>query len=228
MTRQDNEQTVRKFFDEAKPRIIRLARELVEDAEDVVEDASELFNAMIPDMVYVDDPHKQMANSVFACSVQLALYLALQKRGVDVHDFGRVMLERMANAPAEPDERPKQDSASRRRAFQQFIDAGEASQREPRPGEFVFEAFPGERPGEWGMNIKSCAICHQFSKYDAMDLVPYMCATDDVQSDREGQGLRRHGTIALGAHQCDFRYARGGEPLRVAEQYPDRIRVVQK
>ncbi len=78
------------------------------------------------------------------------------------------------------------------------------------------------------MNIKSCAICHAFSKYDAMDLVPYMCASDDVVSDRGGQGLRRNGTIALGRHECDFRYERGGEPLRVAEQYPERIRIVQK
>lgn len=56
-----------------------------------------------------------------------------------------------------------------------------------------------------------------------MDLVPYMCATDDVVSDRGGQGLRRTGTIAVGAHQCDFRYKRGGEPLHLAPQCPQRF-----
>jgi hypothetical protein len=60
-----------------------------------------------------------------------------------------------------------------------------------------------------------------------MDLVPYMCATDDVMSDRGGQGLRRTGTIALGAHECDFRYQRKGEPQHVADLYPDRIRLVE-
>ena len=92
----------------------------------------------------------------------------------------------------------------------------------------MFEAFLGDRTDfDWGMNIKSCAICHAFSKYDAMDLVPYMCASDDVESDRGGQGLRRTGTIAVGAHQCDFRYKRVGEPKHLAAQYPDRIRVVK-
>jgi len=44
-------------------------------------------------------------------------------------------------------------------------------------------------------------------------------------SDWQGQGLRRTGTIALGAHHCDFRYKPDQEPKRVAAQYPDRIRV---
>ena len=91
--------------------------------------------------------------------------------------------------------------------------------------QFVFEAFLGDRSEyDWGMNVKSCAICYAFSKYDAMDLVPHMCATDDVVSDRDNQGLRRTGTIALGAKRCDFRYKRGGEPLHLAPQYRDRIR----
>ena len=78
---------------------------------------------------------------------------------------------------------------------------------------------------DWGMNVKSCAICSSFSKYDAMDLVPYMCASDDVMSDQGEQGLRRTGTIAVGAHQCDFRYKSGGEPQHIAEEYPERIRL---
>ena len=77
------------------------------------------------------------------------------------------------------------------------------------------------------MNIKSCAICHAFSKYDAMDLVPYMCAMDDVASEIGDLGLRRTGTIALGATHCDFRYERGREPLRLADQYPERIRTAK-
>ncbi len=56
-----------------------------------------------------------------------------------------------------------------------------------------------------------------------MAFTPYMCATDDLVSDQLDQGLRRTGTIALGAHRCDFRYKAGGEPLRLAEQYPEKI-----
>lgn len=60
-----------------------------------------------------------------------------------------------------------------------------------------------------------------------MSLVPYFCAVDDVMSDKGNQGLRRTGSLALGASHCDFRYWRGGQPNRLAEQYPEQIRFVQ-
>ena len=58
-----------------------------------------------------------------------------------------------------------------------------------------------------------------------MDLVPYFCAADHVLSDQGDQGLRRTWTIAVAAHQCDFRYKRGGQGQHLAKQYPDRIRI---
>lgn len=75
--------------------------------------------------------------------------------------------------------------------------------------------------------VKSCAICQAAARYDAMSLVPYFCAVDDVMSDKGNQGLRRTGSLALGASHCDFRYWRGGQPNRLAEQYPEQIRFVQ-
>ncbi len=100
-----------------------------------------------------------------------------------------------------------------------------ATLRGAAANEFEFELLDADESGERGMNITSCAICHLFAKHDAMELVPYMCAFDDVMSAAGDQGLRRTGTIALGAKQCDFRFQQGGKPLPLAEQYPDRIRL---
>jgi hypothetical protein len=75
------------------------------------------------------------------------------------------------------------------------------------------------------MNVTSCAVCHAYAKHGASELVPYLCATDDVESEAGDQGLRRTGTITLGAHRCDFRYERGGKPQPLAAHYPDQIRV---
>jgi len=224
MTRQEHEQQVRNGFLASRERAERLAGRFVEDVDAVVDEATEIFERMLPDMAYVDEPSHPMASSVFVCCGSLALFLALRRRGVDAHQYGSAVLESIRNAPQAAVEAPD-DGVSRRELFARFIASGEASQSGARPGEFVFEAFPGDR-GEydWGMNVKSCAICHAFARHDAMDLVPYMCATDDLVSDLGGQGLRRTGTIALGAHQCDFRYKSGGEPLRLVEQFPDRIR----
>ncbi len=52
-----------------------------------------------------------------------------------------------------------------------------------------------------------------------------MCATDDSMSDAGNQGLRRTGTIALGADHCDFRFRHGDEPKRLAPQYPEKIQL---
>jgi hypothetical protein len=162
-----------------------------------------------------------MASALFICSINLALYLALKARGIDVHDFGSAMLTGLAKAPM-----PAPDSLTDEQ-IAQFTASADASQQDAAPGEFVYEVYSGEDDNlDWGMNVKSCGICHQYAKYDAMDLVPYMCATDDVMSDKTNQGLRRTGSIAVGAHQCDFRYTTGGEPQRLAAQYPDKIRVV--
>ena len=227
MTRQENEQFVRDFFKEAKPWYAQLVGSLVDDAEVAVEEAATIFDGMIPELAYVDKRDHPMATAVFSTIALLAVHLALRERGVEVHDFGSAMLTAMAQAPLPGPEQPVDDRPPLER-FAGFVAHAEASQRDAVPGEYVFEAFLGDRTDfDWGMNIKSCAICHAFSKYDAMDLVPYFCAADDVLSDRGNQGLRRTGTIAVGAHQCDFRYKRGGEPQHLATQYPDRIRVVE-
>lgn len=231
MSRRENEQFVRKFFEQARSQFTALAARFVDDPEAAVEQAATIFEGMIPDMAYVDKRNHPMAAAVFGCSASLALYLVLKERGIHVHDFGSAMLAAMARAPfPEPKPEPEQPKDERplKERFAEFVATAEASQRDARPGEFVYETVFGDRTEfDWGMNVKSCGICSAFSKYDAMDLVPYMCATDDVVSDRDKQGLRRTGTIAVGADHCDFRYKRGGEPQHLAEQYPDRIRITK-
>lgn len=228
MTRAENEQWIRDQFTASRERAVAMAAGFVDDAPAVVDEATDIFNAMIPDMAYVDNPESPMASSVFVCCGSLALFLALKKHNVSAHQYGSALLDSMRHQPPAPmasedDDRPMQER------FSEFIERGETSQRDPREGEFVFEAFLGDRSDyDWGMNIKSCAICHAFAKYDAMELVPYMCATDDVMSDFGNQGLRRNGTIALGAHQCDFRYKSGGDPLRLVEKYPEQIHDSEK
>jgi hypothetical protein len=227
MTSAANEQFVRtRFFEGRRDSALRLAGQFVEEPEEIVDAAAILFDGMIPDLAYIDNPDHPMAASVFGCSASLALFLALKERDVDVHAFGRAMLSAMQAAPQEPE--ALADGRSPRERFEEFITIAETSKQQAAPGEFVYEAFFGDRKAfDWGMNVKSCGICFQFSKYDAMDLVPYMCATDDVVSDQGRQGLRRTGTIAVGAHQCDFRYQRSAEPQHLAEKYPDRIRILE-
>lgn len=218
-----NAEKVRAYFTNSRGMLLELAAEMVDDPEVAVDEAAAEYERMLPEMPYFDRPDAPMASSVFQCDASLALYLALRRRGIDVHDYGRRMVAQLERMPL-----PERDAPPVETWIGGFKTAGEASQQNAKAGEFVYEVLDPD-PGTgmtWGMNILSCAICHEFGKHDAMDLVPYMCASDDVVSDRVGQGLRRTGTRALGAHHCDFRYhGAQGEPVRLVESYPERIKV---
>lgn len=189
----------------------------------VLAEASQIAAAMIPDMAYSANPKHPMARSVYFCNASLAVFLAAKSRGVGVHQYGEQMLLEMRRTHQAPDataEKPLEEQLAA------LVAASEDSLQEAAPGEFVFDVqISTDQETDWSMSVKSCAICASFSKYDAMDLVPYMCATDDIVSDAAGQGLRRTGTIALGARECDFKYRQGGAPRRVAQDYPERIRL---
>ncbi len=237
-TRKEREEYVKNIFESRRKYNARLVAALLNDVADVdsvMDEAATLFNEMIHDMAYVDEPHKPMALSLFACNILLAIYLPLRSRGIDAHQFGRKVVEGMKQIPDKLPDQASNDTNSIPPDFPRFIQCGEESRKHPKEGEFVFEAFLGDHNGnssdkdfDWGMNITSCAICHSFSRHDAMELVPYMCATDDVMSDKAGQGLRRTGSIAVGASKCDFIYNSRGEASHIARLYPDKIQLTPR
>ena len=223
MNQPPNQQFVKQiYFTQAQMRLTRLASRFFEDAQAVVAEAEVIFDAMLPTMAYVEKPDHPLASALFICNVNLSLYLALKQRGVDVHEFGDALLNGLRRAPIPP--QPELSEEAKQMQLAQFLQAAQASQTNPQSGEDVFEVVEGE-DFDWGYNVKSCALCHSASHHDALEVVPYMCAVDDVMSDKHNQGLRRTGSIALGASHCDFRYQRGGHPRRLAEQYPELIRI---
>jgi len=213
-TREQRERLLQ-FFDGSagwtKPAVMQLSSE----ADAILAEARVHFESMVDELPYLDQAGHTMAGSMFSCAGLLAIFKALRDRGLDdAHAWGRAIHSLPApfgEMNAESGERQRRDA--------------EASQANASAAEFVFEVVGDEEPGSSGMNITSCAICHLYGRHDAMELVPYMCAFDDLMSRAGDQGLRRTGTIALGASHCDFRFESGGEPLPLAGQFPDQIRL---
>lgn len=213
----------RNYFEQATLRMTRLAGRFVSETFTVVEEASAIFDGMLPGMAYVDKPEHPLAPALFTCNVNIALYLALKKRGVEVHAFGNALLNGLMRAPIPM---PQESVQERQAHLEIFASSASASQTGAQTGEDIFEIVEAKEGAfDWGFNIKSCSICQSAAQHGASELVPYLCAVDDVMSDKGGWGLRRTGSLALGAQQCDFRYQNGGEPQRLAEQYPQQIRV---
>ena len=144
MNRRENENFVRGIFEQAKARQTEMVAKLADDADNVMTEATIIFECMIPDMAYVDKPRDPLAMNVFVCAVQIAVYAAANKQGVNVHDFGNALLTLTKEMrPQEPEE-PK-DERSMQERFAEFIATGEASKDREDTGEFVFEALLGDR-----------------------------------------------------------------------------------
>lgn len=220
---QVGEAVARAAFDQARVRLARLAGRLVSDADAAVADAERAFAGLLPDLGYRDTPTHPLANALFTAAVNLSLYLVLLDRGVDAHTFGRALLTGLARAPLPPPSVETDDERARR--LEAFAQAAVASARAPRAGEDVFDYLPNG-DGDFAFDVRVCATFALFAHHGAEDVMPYLCAVDDVMSEKTGQGLRRHGSLALGASHCDFRYRAGGAPLTLADQYPERIRLV--
>lgn len=204
---------------------------LAEDADAVLDQARSVFEEMGPTLAYGEDREHPMSGSLLSCAALLAIFRCVRDSGVDEHRFGGAVLARLKKATTAAKQRAADsgttDPDEAREGLDRLIEAGNASQDGARPGEFVFDVAREEGgDGAWRMDITSCAICALFSQYDAMELVPYMCATDDVMSEFRDQGLSRSGTIALGRTHCDFHYRPGAPTEHLSALYPDRIRVL--
>ena len=211
--------------------------DLTDDVDTVLTESRARFLKIGPTLAYTDEPDHPMAFSLFTCAALLCLFLSLRERGVDVHAFGARMLQALTDAMTSAPSRSAHangetaGSAAEVQALEasvsRLISAGERSRAEPETGAFQFDVrWVDEATGHWRMEMSSCGICHLFGQHDAMDLVPYMCATDDVMSDVQNQGLARTGTIALGSGCCDFDYRSGRPTAAIADLYPERIRLI--
>ena len=158
----DDERAVRAMFTFLAPGLRRLADRFSDDGAAAFDEAAATFDAMIPGLAYLDDPSHPMAMSSFFCSANLAMYLALRDRGVDVHEFGRAVVEDFAPALVRTSRPTSRSRRSWRSSEPPPTRLGRCA-----PGEFVFEVVGGDADSDWGMNVTSSAICAQFSKYDA-------------------------------------------------------------
>jgi hypothetical protein len=203
---------VMKYFENASEGLTSCIHGLAQDPPAVVEQARTLLREDLMDrLAYLDTPGRTLAGALFFSAVHLAVWLALREEGVDVHDFGAAILSHRDELPPVIDE-----DAVEKNWF-------EASGR--HSGEFKVEIVRDE-DYYMGYDITACAECSLYAQYDAMDLMPYMCASDDYDQSQP-PGLRRTGTIALGHDHCDFRFRRDDRPPTLAELYPDRIRWVE-
>lgn len=184
-------------------------------------EARTAYAAMLAEIPYAGR-RDIMAGSLIACYELLAFYKVLKARGVPLDEIG-AFFAGASEMPLQwvPRWLMRLLLRAGSRAVRPFMRrAARVSQERQDPDEFVWELVDGDGGDtDFGFNIKSCAVCRMAGKHDALEVVPFVCALDDKMSEAFGLGLRRSGTIALGATHCDFRYKSGGPQRALREQY---------
>ena len=172
------------------------------------------YEALIPQIPYIGNK-KPFTQWLLATAQFLAMYRVLKRHGKSIEEAGRIGYETSEQIL---DTSPKfvlrflgRATFSKKRLRNARIYA-EESQKRKYPGDYVFKFVEGDNESfDFGIDYLECASHKFLASKDALELGPYICATDILQSERFGWGLARTMTLTEGGEKCDFRFKKGGK-----------------
>ncbi len=167
------------------------------------------FEALIPRIPYIGGRKNMLSDMPVRSGVILALYRALEKKGVPLVEFGKI-LEEITTAYMNRYPAPVRKMAGKlwMSAFfrRQLMKQANMSQKRNYDEDFVYEIIPGDGKYKWGIDYTECGIVKFFKKQDEEELAKYACILDYLMFPAIGVELKRSGTIAEGCRRCDFRF----------------------
>jgi hypothetical protein len=202
----------------ARVRRVLITRYGEEQADALIRESHFGYEALIPQIPFIGDKNPFL-NFLLPTTRFLAVYRALQKQGRTVEEAGQLVYEMSA-----ADLKAIPGLFRRAIGYLWFtpwllrrLKKREIEFREREySGGYVVTCVQGDGHSfDYGVDYTECASCKFLDAQDALELAPYVCATDKVASEMLGWGLTRTMTLAEGFEKCDFRFKKGGK-TRVA------------
>lgn len=203
-----------KRFDKTITRVkpVLISRYGEEQAKTFIRESRQEYETLIPQIPYIGDKSPFLIFLLPAVR-SLAVYRALQKQGGTVEDAGQLIVE-MSEAEL------KSIPGFIRRIIGYFWFSpwflrrvkrrAKESQEREYPDSFVMHYIKGDGQNfDYGIDYSECANVKFLKAQGALELAPYICATDKVVSEMLGWGLNRTKTLADGDVKCDFRFTKG-------------------
>ncbi len=186
-----------------------------DEANALIQDSRQKYHDLIPQIPYIGDNNPLLDVFFFPASRHLGIYKAFQKYGKTVEEVGRLIYEiGEAEIKAIP-------GLVRRvigvlwfsRWFRGRLKERAALSKEHKyPGGYVVEYVQGDgKDFDYEFDYFECAVLNFYRQQGAVELVPYICAIDEIASELLGWGLRRTMTLAEGGTKCDFQFKKGGK-----------------
>ena len=184
-----------------------------EQANKLIKDSRVEYEILIPQIPYIGDknPFLIFLLPTVKC---LAIYKALLKQGSNVEEAGKIIY-----VMSESEFKAIPKLVRRLISYIWFSPwfiwrlkrRAKKSQEREYPDSFVMHFIEGDKQNfDYGIDYTECANCKFLSAQNALELAPYICATDKVASELLGWGLQRTTTLAYGKNKCDFRFKKGG------------------
>ncbi len=203
--------TFNRLLARVKPSIFSWLGE--EQASRFMQEARQEYETLIPRIPYIGDNYL-LLSFFFPSTRYLAVYRALRRQGRTLEDAGRVVF--MIGG----EEARAMPYVVRRimeylwfsPLFRRLLKKrGIRTQQRRYTGDFVMTYVEGGgREFDYGVDYTECANCKFLRAENALELAPYVCATDKPISELMGWGLTRTMTLAEGFPKCDFRFKKGG------------------
>ncbi|MGD2177352.1 MAG: L-2-amino-thiazoline-4-carboxylic acid hydrolase [Anaerolineae bacterium] len=177
-------------------------------AQDIIQEAREILEDLIPDLPYIGGDDNPMTRHIIRCSTSLALYKAMKARGKSAEETGEIIydavVESVRQMPRTPP--PSEEDLARKKK------RARVSQERRYPGDWVREFVEGDGENfEYGYDFYECGAQKLYHAHGADEFLPFFCYLDFVTYRTPGWSFSRTMTLAEGHDKCDFRFKKGGE-----------------
>jgi hypothetical protein len=188
-----------------------------ETARTMIAETRNEYEKLIPELPWVGGK-QPLTQFVIATGWFLGMYRVLKKKGISIEEIGRLVYDAsLAYIESYPGLILKIMGFMNfsRRYLEKLKKRAAESHLRRFPRDYVFNYVEGDGiTFDYGVDYLECASCKFLKAQGAMELAPYLCAIDQIYSDKFGWGLTRTMTLAEGYEKCDFRFKKDA-PTRI-------------
>jgi hypothetical protein len=177
-------------------------------AEQIIQDAREILEDLIPELPYVGGDENPMTRHIIRSSTSLALYKAMKKRGKSAEETGKVIYDSVVESVRHlpPNQPPTEEDLAEGR------EQAKRSQARQYPGDWVWDFVQGDGVEfEYGYDFCECGAQKLYHAQGADEFLPFFCYLDFVTYRTAGWSFGRTMTLAEGHEKCNFRFKKGGK-----------------
>jgi len=182
-------------------------------AKDITDKASSEFKILVVELPNIGGESNIDVDFIPIAAWHLSYYRAMKPHGKTAEDVGRMIYDLnqvVWNHYPKPKAKMSCSAIFSEKHQEKLKKWAKNTQKREYPANWKMEYVSGENENfDFGYNYTHCGVCLYLKAYDAIELAPYVCLNDFIESKALDTGLRRTKTIATGDKVCNFRFEKG-------------------